>query len=617
MLSYGKNYKPDAALHDIALGGITVREGAGADQPIGRLPTATTGFVGRTLRGPVATPVRVHSFAEFQQVFGGLWQPSMLAYAVEHFFDNGGREAVVVRVVNGAAPATISLPCGGATLTLAALSPGSREVLRASVDYDNIAPAEDDRFNLVVQRVRTLGSEHVEDQEIFRRLSTLPGTTRHVAGALQESQLVRVRGEVPAVRPDRTFRPGARHPIGYVDSNPDGDDGAPLTDYDLIGSAERGTGLFALRAVEDLHFVCIPPPARDRDLGPSVLLVAAQFCRDHRTLLIVDPPAAWASCDDALQGLRELAFQSDHALMCFPRVQAFDKMRGRYETFGNCGAVAGALARMDAHRPPWESGPDEPLLVRPGTRPQQVLGDADAQRLSAHGVNPLHVVRPAGPGAPPLKTLARGSGVGPDSSLLTRRRRQLLVLNSIEQGTRWARFEARDRQTWARLARQVHAFLLGLAAGGAFGRGPDLQSSEVVCDERLNTASDLEAGVVHCLVSLPASRPGEWRSWMITHRLEGTTVRAVKSRTLPPGTRMTVREPDARTTARERVTRPPDPSLEDTAPRPTLAQELFAPRPDRRPASTALEPEAAAARSFDLNLIARLHGDPERRGQRF
>ncbi len=128
--------------------------------PIVRLPTATTGFVGRALRGPVNRPVRVRDYAEYQQVFGGLWQPSMLSYAVEQYFDNGGREAVIVRVVNGGAPATISLPCGDEKLVLEALSPGTREILRASVDYDNIAPSEDDRFNLVLQRVRTLGSEH-------------------------------------------------------------------------------------------------------------------------------------------------------------------------------------------------------------------------------------------------------------------------------------------------------------------------------------------------------------------------------------------------------------------------------------------------------------------------
>jgi hypothetical protein len=598
-------------LRELGQGGITVTAAVGADQPIVRLPTATTGFVGRALRGPVNRPVRVHSFAEYSQVFGGLWQPSMLGYAVEQFFDNGGREAVVVRIVNGGRPATISLPCGKAVLTLEALSPGSREVLRASVDYDNIGPAEDDRFNLVLQRVHALGSEHVEDQEIFRRVSTDPGTTRFVAAALQESQLMRVRGAVPESRPDRTFSPGARHPIAYVDSNPDGDDGAPLTDYDLIGSAERSTGLFALREIEDLHFVCIPPPARDRDIGPGVLLVAAQFCRDRRALLLVDPPAAWQTVDEALHGLRELAFQSDHAFMCFPRVQAFDRLRGHFEAFANSGAVAGALARMDAHRSPWDGAPDEQILLRPGTRPLRLLSDAECQRLTVQGINPLHSVRASVAATSPLKTLARGSGTGPESSLLTMRRRDLLTLNSIEHGTRWARFEGRNRNTWSRLARQVRGFLAGLAASGAFGKGPEPHLCEVICDDRLNTMEDLESGTVNCLISLPGLRAGQFRSYMLSHRFDGSCIRLAQPRELPPGTRFTVRE--------RLSTDNPAPELDDTATRRTLAQELFASTPDQRPAASSevLRPEAAAARRLDLNLIARLYGEPERRGERF
>ena len=37
----------------------------------------------------------IKSFAGFQYVFGGLWQPSLLGYAIEQFFDNGGREALI------------------------------------------------------------------------------------------------------------------------------------------------------------------------------------------------------------------------------------------------------------------------------------------------------------------------------------------------------------------------------------------------------------------------------------------------------------------------------------------------------------------------------------------
>ena len=146
-------------------------------------------------------PILVQSFADFQQEFGGLWQPSPLSYAVEHFFEQGGRQAVIVRVANGAAPVTLSLRCGRQTLQLEARAPGTREFLRASIDYDHLEADDEQRFNLVVQRVRAPGSERIESQEIFRGLSIDPSSPRFVARALLESNLVRVRGEVPSVRP--------------------------------------------------------------------------------------------------------------------------------------------------------------------------------------------------------------------------------------------------------------------------------------------------------------------------------------------------------------------------------------------------------------------------------
>ena len=592
------------------MGGIVVAEGPGADSAIAALPTAVTAFVGRTLRGPVNRPVTLGSFAEFHQVFGGLWQPSPLSYAVEQFFEHGGERAVVVRVVNGGAAATITLPCGPHFLTLAALSPGSREALRASVDYDNITAGEPDRFNLVVQRVRTRGSEHIEDQEIFRRVSVVSDTTRYVATALQESQLVRVRGPVPATRPDRTFRVGSRHPIGYVDSNPDGDDGAPLTDYDVIGSPEAGSGLFALASAEDVRFVCIPPLERDRDVGPSALLVAARLCRERHALLVVDPPAAWQSCDDALQGLHEFEFRSEHAFMCFPRIQAFDRLRGRAETFANCGAVAGTLARLDTQHSPWQPGDDDELLLRQSARPQFALTEAERTRLAAHGLNPLQSLRSASPRAVALKTLAGGAASTPAGRLLTAQRRNLLLMASIERGTRWAVFERSERPVWNRLARQVRSFLQPLTAAGLFGPPEEAGAFEVICDERVNGAEDVAAGRINVLLSLRTAQPGPWRSFMVTHSSSGSSVRPARGFQLPPDTRMTVQEAPV-----------PAPQLEDTQRQQTLAQALFGrysePRPQPSIVATDRGAPAAPAGRLDAETIARIHRDFGRTLQRF
>jgi hypothetical protein len=240
--------------------------------------------VGRTLRGPVDQPILVTSFAQFQHVFGGLWQPSPLGYAVEHFFDNGGREALIVRAVNGARPATLTLPAGAHVLTLRARRPGTREFLRVGVDYDNIGADDVAEFNLVVQRVRTQGTAQVEDQEIFSRVSVVADAERHLRDVLACSELLELHGEVPPQRPDQTLDAASGLATGYVNSNADGDDGAPLTDYDLIGSEVDRTGLFALDGADYFNFLCIPPLTRDRDVGPGVTLVAARYCKARRAL---------------------------------------------------------------------------------------------------------------------------------------------------------------------------------------------------------------------------------------------------------------------------------------------------------------------------------------------
>src|SRR4029077_14997035 len=167
------------------------------------------------------------------------------------------------------------------------------------------------RFNLVLQRVRTAGSELVEDQEIYRRVSVVPASGRFVPDVLLGSRLVRVARAVPAQRPDRSAGGPGGVAVGYTLSNPDGDDGAPLSDYDIIGAAPARTGLFALEGTTRFNLLCIPPLTRERDVGLSTLLVAARFCRDRHALLIVDPPAARTSARVALDALRRWPFRSD------------------------------------------------------------------------------------------------------------------------------------------------------------------------------------------------------------------------------------------------------------------------------------------------------------------
>ncbi len=107
------------------LPGVFIEESNPGDQPIEGVATSTVGFFGIAERGPAA-PALLTSFDEYRGIFGGYLlegtQDRYLAYAVEGYFQNGGRRCYVRRVVaNAATAAAASLD---AKVRVVALGPG-------------------------------------------------------------------------------------------------------------------------------------------------------------------------------------------------------------------------------------------------------------------------------------------------------------------------------------------------------------------------------------------------------------------------------------------------------------------------------------------------------------
>ncbi len=487
-------------------------------------PVGVVAFVGRTLKGPVNEPVPVEDFSQFQQRFGGLWHDSLLPHAVEQFFEHGGRQAVIVRVVAGGRAPTIELPAGNGWLTLAGISPGGHEFLRASVDHDGIGPQDQDLFNLVVQRVRSRGSELVEAQEIFRRVSILAGSARDVTRMLAVSQLVRVAGPLPATRPDITRGPDAGALIGYVVCNDDGDDGHWLSDYDLIGSKAERSGMFALADGPRFNFLYLPPPALDRDLGMSVLVVGVRFCREQHALLLVDPPARWTTAQAAFDGLGDWHFHSTDALMFFPRVTVKDRLLGQSVQFPPSAAAIGTLLRSGAPDV-WHD--DTSALLRPSATPAVWVDRQQRARFAQRGVNALRATRTPLRDEVPNCTLAGDQAQGADTRVLAARRLALQLVSSIERGTRWVAIEGNTPRSRERVVRQVEDFLQRHALGGAFAGRQRNRDYFVLCDERLNGPLERSAGVFRLVYGFQSAQSGARLAWLVEHLPERSQSRAV------------------------------------------------------------------------------------------
>ncbi len=445
---------------DIAHAAPRPRARLDAAPPIPLAGSAVVAFLGRAERGPTNEPLEIRSVDDYRRVFGGHCGFSFLPQVLEHFFLNGGKVAVVVRLANRASHASIEVPAGGGVLRLRARRPGSRETLRVSIDYDGVEQ-DSERFNLVVQRLgRRPGSRLIEDQELFPAVSTARDDPRFVVDVLQQSELVSLVGPLPSERPEPTV---AKHPgeaIPYLDFPRSGTDGEELTDYDIVGSNREGTGLFALDRVPRIDIVCIPSPP-GRDVGTTTFVAAERYCERRRALLVWDPPWAWRTPDAALLAARAAGLTSPNVLTYFPRLRPRAELVRFPFGLPACGAVAGLLA---AETELGFRGEGEPRLAAALTAMTE-LDLKQAERLHRFGVNTLC----RGPGGNIRLRgnvcLERRHTVDDEWQRLDTRRLSLFVLGSIERATHWVP-QKLGAGTEVRLGEQVSRFLAALHAEG-------------------------------------------------------------------------------------------------------------------------------------------------------
>lgn len=78
--------------------GVYLEEISSPVRAITGVATSITAFLGRAARGPVNTATTILSFADYDQIFGGLDINSEMSFAVQDFFSNGGSRAVIVRL---------------------------------------------------------------------------------------------------------------------------------------------------------------------------------------------------------------------------------------------------------------------------------------------------------------------------------------------------------------------------------------------------------------------------------------------------------------------------------------------------------------------------------------
>jgi phage tail sheath protein FI len=489
--------------------GVYIEELPSAVRTIVGVSTAVTAFVGTAQRGPTDGPRHLTSWSDFERTFGGLSTASPMSYAVLQFFQNGGGEAEVVRIVGaGQTSASITLSQG---VVLEASSPGAwGKKLRARVDYDT-TPAGADLYNLTVRDVATGARERF-------LVAADPASPLRLDRVLATSALVRSKSAVWDKRPDaHADVPAGEDPLGDPEVDPPrfatatGGDDTAITDGDYTGSEAAKTGLHQLLKTDIFNILCVLPAALDGDVSKAVLTTALQIAGDRRAMLIVDPPQGWTTLDAAVTGAADppvSGSDAKNAAIYFPRVML--QAEGALRAFPPSGMLAGVWARTDAERHVWKApaGIDASLNgVEQVTVP---LTNLEQGRLNPVGVNVLREFPVIGPVVWGARTLRGADLLADQWKYIPVRRTALFIEESLYRGTQWVVFEPNDEPLWSAIRLNVGAFMNSLFRQGAFqGRTPK-DAYLVKCDAETNPQNDIDRGIVNIVVGFAPLKPAEF-----------------------------------------------------------------------------------------------------------
>jgi phage tail sheath protein FI len=291
-----------------------------------------------------------------------------------------------------------------------------------------------------------------------------------------------------------------------------GSDGTAPGAADFIGNPDDKSGIYALLDVPDVNLLALPEVA-DLDVPEqvAVLAQAEALCQAKRAFLLVDPPAAWATLNDARGGLPAFdSLRSSYAALYFPRIQMFDPLTGQQRAFAPSGAVAGQMAKTDGQRGVWKAPAGTETRLAGVQATTVTLTDAENGLLNPLAVNCLRTFPIVGPVIWGARTLEGADALSSQWKYVPVRRLALMLEESLYRGTQWVVFEPNDERLWAQIRLNVGAFLQSLFRQGAFQGTSAREAYFVKCDPDTTTQDDINRGVVNILVGFAPLKPAEF-----------------------------------------------------------------------------------------------------------
>ena len=197
---------------------------------------------------------------------------------------------------------------------------------------------------------------------------------------------------------------------------------------------------------------------------------------------------------------------SDYAALYFPWIDVGEQNQdGNIVYVPPSGHLAGIYARVDGERGVHKAPANE--VIRGALGVEKRLSKADQDGLNPDGIN---VIRQFNGNVTVWGARTLGGDDNGEWKYVNVRRLFLFLRESIDKGTQWVVFEPNTPALWAKITRNVTAFLTNVwAAGALFGDTPE-QAFYVKCDEETNPPEVRDLGQVVTEVGLAVVKPAEF-----------------------------------------------------------------------------------------------------------
>lgn len=198
-------------------------------------------------------------------------------------------------------------------------------------------------------------------------------------------------------------------------------------------------------------------------------------------------------------------FDSNYAALYFPWIQVYDPASDESIYIPPSGHIAGIYARVDGQRGVHKAPANETILGALDLKYN--LSSVKQEGLNPKGINCIRKlngnIRVWG-----ARTL--GGDANGEFKYVNIRRQFCYLRDSIDQGTQWIVFEPNDHELWAKIRRNISAFLTNEWRNGAlFGTTPQ-EAFYVKCDEETNPPEVRDLGQVITEIGVAVIKPAEF-----------------------------------------------------------------------------------------------------------